>query len=292
MFIKEARIYNFRLLNNLLSVEIMKESIITIDGENYTFVTHENRTSICFSGTTAPIAENKVIVVTVPRVIVITRNNGDILFILRGGEKDKYSVITAQQLYDKLAYQWFEPLADNYRELLYVNTSDDVKEAYRHFTWEDIDKFACVERPSWEYKNNWEGDWKSNPEGGAGYLMSMINGIPYWNDAVGQIPFAVDTYRLWKNIPVTVETGITWATGRPKDAVMQRKDYSNKYDNFFVLRGALYAAKKFIYRISPHHYNYPSVNVVENIQPINASLLGQPISQQDFDNYAIWNKKQ
>lgn len=269
----------------------MKVITVTIDGENYNFATHENHTGLYVRGTTAPAAENKVIVVTVPRVIVVTRNNGDILFILRGAEKDEYSVITAQKLYDKLAYQWFEPLADNYRELLYVNTSDDVKEAYRHFTWEDIDKFACVDRFLLSYHTDLKGDWKASPEGGSGYLMSMIDSVPYWNDAIGQIPFAVDTYRLWKNIPATVETGITWQTGNTRDALMQRKDYSNKYDNFFVLRGALYAAKKFTYEISPHRDSYPSVNVVENIQPISASLLGQAISQQDFDNYAIWNKK-
>jgi hypothetical protein len=291
LFIKEARIYDFRLSNHLLGIKIMKETTITIDGENYTFVTHENRTALCFRGTTAPASENKVIVVTVPRVIVVTRNNGDILFILRGGEKDKYCVITAQQLYDKLAYQWFEPLADNYRELLYVNTSDDVKVAYRHFTWEDIDNFACVDRFALSYHKNMHGDWKKNPEAGAGYLLTMIEGMPYWCDAIGQIPFAVDTYRLHKNIPETINTGIAWGTGIAKDAFMKNKDYSNKYDNFFVLRGALYAAKKFTYEISPHRDNYPSVNVVENIQPISASLLGQPISQQDFDNYAIWNKK-
>lgn len=33
----------------------------------------------------------------------------------------------AQDLYDKFQYQWFEPLADNYRELLYVNEADYAK---------------------------------------------------------------------------------------------------------------------------------------------------------------------
>ena len=37
--------------------------------------------------------------------------------------------MTAQELYDKFRYQWFEPLADNYRELLYVNEADYAKEA-------------------------------------------------------------------------------------------------------------------------------------------------------------------
>lgn len=63
--------------------------------------------------------------------------------------------------------------------------------------------------------------------------------MPYWTDAVGQIPFAVDTYRDKQSITKTVQVGIEWGDGTwAGDA-----DYSNEYDNYFVLRGAIYASK-------------------------------------------------
>jgi hypothetical protein len=49
---------------------------------------------------------------------------------LHGKEEDNFAIITAQELYDKFLYQWFEPLADNYRELLFVNEADYAKEIY------------------------------------------------------------------------------------------------------------------------------------------------------------------
>jgi len=73
------------------------------------------------------------------------------LFVLRGGENDSFEIMTAQNLYDKFKYQWFEPLAGGYRELLYVNDADYVRNAYKIFTWSDVAKFSLVDRPSYSF---------------------------------------------------------------------------------------------------------------------------------------------
>jgi hypothetical protein len=120
--------------------------------------------------------------------------------------------------------------------------------------------------------------------------LSLIDNIPYWSDAVGQIPFAVGTYRTFHTIKATVETGITWATGGPLDALMQKSDSTNEYDNFFVLRGALYASKKFSYNISPSGKTYPAVEVEETSHDVNAKSLGKSITKEELDKHGVWNK--
>ncbi|HBY0108012.1 hypothetical protein QAB11_016810 [Klebsiella pneumoniae] len=68
--------------------------------------------------------------------------------------------MTAQKLHDEFRYQWYEPLADNYRELLYVNEADYAKPAYKILSLADIAKFPLVDRPSYSFYKNMEGDWK------------------------------------------------------------------------------------------------------------------------------------
>jgi hypothetical protein len=135
---------------------------------------------------------------------LITRKNKVPLFALRPNteDKQKFRIIVAQNLYDKDKIQWFEPLANNYRELIWVHpksytTGSLQHEAYKYCSWEDIIKFSVVDRLSIAYGKNFWGDWKRQKEGGAGYLLAMVDGMSYWTDAVGQIPFAVDTTRLY-----------------------------------------------------------------------------------------------
>ncbi|MGE4802437.1 hypothetical protein AB8989_18895 [Yersinia hibernica] len=155
----------------------------------------------------------------------MTRKNAGVLFVLRGGEADSLKVLTAQVLYDQYKYQWFEPLADNYRELLYVNQEDYVKDAYKVYSWKDIANFSLVNRALLSYLNNGSGDWKNAFDGGDKYLLSLIDNLPYWSDAIGQIPFSVGTYRTFHTITATVETGMAWATGVPWDALMQKNRF-------------------------------------------------------------------
>lgn len=171
-----------------------------------------------------------------------------------------------------------------------MNDADYILDAYKVFTWEDITKFALVERALMSYRTEGRGDWKNVSDGGDRYLLSLIDNIPYWSDAVGQIPFAVGTYRTFHTIKATVETGITWATGGPLDALMQKSDSTNEYDNFFALRGALYASKKFSYNISPSGKTYPAVEVEETSHDVNVKSLGKSITKEELDKYGIWNK--
>ncbi|KEY59827.1 hypothetical protein [Serratia sp. DD3] len=268
----------------------MKEININIDGESHLIITKDGKTALGVKGNTTPEADSKEQKVEVPNILIVTRKNADVLFVLKGGEGDLFKIVTAQELYDKFKYQWFEPLADDYRVLIYVNKAEDVKDAYKHFTWDDIVNFSLVDRPSISYYNKLEGDWKHNQNGGADYLLTMIDGIPYWTDAIGQIPFAFDTYREHKNIPATVETGITWGTGKGSDVILGNKDESNTYDNFFVLRGAIFASKKFSYSIEQTGKTYPPVIVREMAHSIDSKELGKVISTLEYERYAIWKK--
>ncbi len=184
----------------------MKKINIEVDGTPYLIVTKDGKTELGIKGNTTPENDSAPHDIKVPNILIITRKNGEVLFVLRGAEKDEFSILTDQTLCDKFRYQWFEPLADNYRELLFVNDADYAKEAYKTFTWDDIAKFSLVDRPSYSFYKNMEGDWKQNPEGGAGYLLVLISDIPYWTDAVGQIQFAVDTYRSTQSITKTVQS--------------------------------------------------------------------------------------
>ncbi|EDW1644277.1 hypothetical protein EK69_004589 [Salmonella enterica subsp. enterica] len=264
----------------------MKKINLDVDDKSYLILTRDGKTELGIKGNTTPEKDEEAHKINVPNILIITRKNSDVLFVLRGSERDSFRIMTAQELYDEFKYQWFEPLADNYRELLYVNNADYVKEAYKIFSWGDIVRFSLIDRTPLSFRPKGEGDWKNNLKGGAGYLLVMINKIPYWTDAVGQIPFAIDTYRMHKNIPSTVETGMIWGTGKRFDAA----DKTNTYDNFFVLRGALYASQRFTYSIKSGCGTYPSVEVIEKDNDTPANQLGNTITSEEYVKYAIWAK--
>lgn len=269
----------------------MKKINIEVDGKPYLIITKDRKTELGVKGNTTPEKDEEAHSIEVPNILIITRKNADVLFVLRGGGNDSFKIMTAKVLYDESQYQWFEPLADNYRELLYVNDADYVKCAYKVFTWGDIARFALVDRPLLSYRNEGSGDWKYVSGGGDKFLLSLIDNIPYWSDAVGQIPFAVGTYRTFHTIKATIETGMVWATGKPLDVLMQKSDSTNEYDNFFVLRGALYASKKFTYRVKYTGKTYPAVEVSELTNYVNYEELGNPITKEELELYGIWNKK-
>lgn len=264
----------------------MKKISIEVDGKSYLIVTKDEKTELGIKGNTTPEKDEETHEIYVPNILIITRKNADVLFVLRGGENDSFAIMTAQDLYDKFQYQWFEPLADNYRELLYVNEADYAKKSYKIFNWDNIAEFSVIDRTPLAFRPKGEGDWKNNRLGGDSYLLVMINKIPYWTDAVGQIPFAIDTYRMSKNIPSTIETGMIWGTGKRTDVA----DRTNTYDNFFVLRGALYASQRFTYSIKSGGGTYPAVNVVEQDNRTSADALGNPITSEEYAKYADWNK--
>lgn len=263
---------------------MMKKINLDVDGRSYIILTRDGKTELGIKGNTTPEKDEEAHAIEVPNILIITRKNADVLFVLRGSENDSFKIMTAQELYDKLRYQWFEPLADNYRELLYVNNADYAKKAYKIFSWADIAKFSLVDRPSYSYYKNMKGDWKQNPHGGDGYLLVLIADIPYWTDAVGQIPFAVDTYRETKSIVNTVKTGIEWGSG----TLTGEMDYTNEYDNYFVLRGAIYSSKNFSYEIKDSGKSYPAVVTTEINNSVDPDILGNQINNDELIKYGIW----
>jgi hypothetical protein len=157
--------------------------------------------------------------------------------------------LTAKQLYKK-KYQWFEPLADNYYPIISKAEKLAEMSELKHFTWSNIAAFADVDRISASYMGGGSGDWKYVSEGADEYLLVTVGGEPYWGDAIGQIPFAVDTYRecLYNThnpteaIVRTLVIGMAYGDG---DIMNPKKDESNTYDNLMILRGALYAYHKY-----------------------------------------------
>ncbi|VDR26617.1 Uncharacterised protein [Raoultella terrigena] len=269
----------------------MRRINIKIDGRTYVVVSKGGKSELGIKGNTTPEKDESPHEIDIPNILIITRRNADVLFILKGDEKDSFKIITAQELYNKFQYQWFEPLADNYRELLYVNDADYVMSAYKIYTWDSIAKFSLVKRPLLSYRAEGSGDWKNLSDGGDGFLLSLIDNIPYWSDAIGQIPFAVGTYRAFHSIKATIDAGMVWATGKPLDALMQKTDSTTEYDNFFVLRGALYASKKFSYSAKTNGGNYPAVDIVESSVDVSAKILGKSITKEELEQYGIWNQK-
>ncbi|WP_312344793.1 hypothetical protein [Leclercia sp.] len=83
---------------------------------------------------------------------------------------------------------------------------------------------------------------------------------------------------------------MTWATGNPLDALMQKSDSTNEYDNFFVLLDALYASKKFSYKIAPSGKTYPAVQLEETSHDVNAKSLGESITKEELEKYGVWKK--
>lgn len=267
----------------------MKKINLVVDGKPYLIVTKDGKTELGIKGSTTPEKDKESHDIDIPNILIITRGNADVLFVLRCGDKDSFKIMTAQDLY-KLKYQWFEPFADNYRELIFINTEEYIIDAYKVYSWEDIAKFALVDRALLSYRTEGSGDWKNVCDGGDKFLLSLIDNVPYWSDAVGQIPFAVGTYRTFHTIKATVETGMTWATGNPIDAILQNSDSTNEYDNFFVLRGALYANRKFTYVVVATGKTYPAAEVTESSVEVSAEVLGKSITKEELEEYGIWNK--
>ena len=213
-----------------------------------------------------------------------------ILFVLRA-PNEGLKFVTAQTLYTKYQYQWFEPLADNYRELIYLNNKEYTKDAYKHFTWKEIDDFASEKRLPLAFQPGWSGDWKNSHLGGDKYLMVMVDNYPYWTDAVGQIPFSINTYRAFKSVRDVIKIGIEWGPGDIKSRFEGKFDNTNKYDNHFVLRGALYASKKYSYIIQRNASGqYPAVNIIEKINIVDPGQLGNSITNDEISEYATWNR--
>ena len=266
---------------------MIKENVL-IKGITYQFETKNNETELVYDIELTNSKNDDPVDVEIPRILVVTRSSGEILFILECADDENFEILSALKLYER-KIQWFEPLADNYRELLYVNNSDYIKGAYKVFTWNDIYEFSLIDRNSVAYRTRGAGDWKYVADGADGYILSLIDGVPYWSDAVGQIPFAIDTYRLLRNKNTVKFFGGVFAEGdfsaAIKSLITGNLDKTNSWDNYFALRGSLFAEKKFTYKSVPTGKNYPKVVLNEVITDYDVSNLSNPITSSDRDKY-------
>jgi hypothetical protein len=283
------------------------ETLIPLNGTTYTFETdlEKKRTELKLRVQSTPSQHKQPKAQTVPAAWLVTTSNGIPLFALKPRPEDQiFRVLTARQLYATRA-QWFEPLADNYRVLIWNNPESATAEttvhaAYKHFTWKQIIEFAKVDRPSISFYSGNAGDWKQASYGGAGYLLVLVDGQPYWADAIGQTPFAVDTFKKYfaqyenkgKAIRKTVETGIGWGDG----TLFGSSDPCNEYDNYMVLRGTLWASENHSLasdEITVPGADYPITQSISRtvFTPTGDSRMKSPIDPVSASTYGVWKQR-
>lgn len=157
--------------------------------------------------------------------------------------------MTAKEVYDK-GTQWFEPLADNYMKMTDMNKGITEMSELKHFSWDQVAEFSEKDRWMTSYSQGGSGDWKASKEGADGYLMVTVGGKPYWADAIRQIPFATDyftdklaeTGNYSTSVNSTLQKGMEYGEGKLFGG---STDKSNTYDNYFLLRGALWAGQRY-----------------------------------------------
>ena len=145
--------------------------------------------------------------------------------------------------------------------LLSVNANIRKSESFKHFTWQDIIDFAEIDRNMLSYRFHGSGDWKAEGKPANGYLLVEIEGIPYWADAIGQIPFALNDYRnYYKNSfdseyaeRNTIADGAQFANSSLWNLIFPSYDYSNTYDNAMIKRAIAWAKHRY-YKSVEHTY--------------------------------------
>ena len=119
-----------------------------------------------------------------------------------------------------------------------------------YFTWRDIVEFAeALYQP---VKNRFDlmdfvkyfsgnsGDWKAVDNGAKSYRLVSMEGIPYWADAVGQIPFAINTYKAFYSFAnnhtsaknAVVNIGYIFSKGKSSELLDLRKYI--QWDTWFI----------------------------------------------------------
>lgn len=276
-----------------------------INSKDYKLQTDDGKNSLVYHPSDWHLGENNKKIIYAPSTWLITRKNGSPLFALEpAGPDEDFKAITADTLYSK-KIQWFDPSADHYRKLLWVHSDaptsgTQAAQAFKHFQWSDIIDFSVVDRLSISFSSRLSGDWKASREGADGFLLVLVEGIPYWSDAIGQIPFAVDTYRhhlerlgdVNRAIRATVETGITYGDGNP---LIPNADQTNEYDNYMVLRGALWAAENFQLskqkRVVEGNIGGRTLEQTLTIyNPSSDSKLRTPVDVETLVKYGAWLK--
>ena len=234
----------------------------------------------CFAGNPVWFADDK------GDTLRVTTKDGSFLFSL-DDKKATTTDITAKKLYDK-GIQWFEPLADNYMPLIKTAADLSTNPNLKHFTWQQVADFAEVNRPMASYRQGGAGDWKMSKDGADGYYLVTVGNYPYWSDAIGQIAYAVDfftdnyllTGEKGPSIRKTVQKGKEYGEGKLFGG---KTDDSNTYDNYFILRGSLWASKRYSLEVTKR----PLRSDKRKLKRTNYSpdKLQTPISKEEKNDY-------
>ena len=217
----------------------------------------------------------------------ITTDKGRYLFTLDDGTTT-LRVLTAKELYD-MGIQWFEPLADNYFPLIKKASNLSSNPSLKHFTWEQVADFSEKDRLMIAYRQGGSGDWKSEKNGADGYFLVTVEGYPYWADAIGQIAFAVDYYtdlykasgNVYSSIASTIKKGKKYGEGK---LIGGEVDNSNTYDNYFLLRGALWASKRYHRTVEKGSFGSKKIELRKNEQCLPEEL-NKRIRKEDAEKY-------
>ncbi|MDA9908882.1 RHS repeat-associated core domain-containing protein, partial [Schleiferiaceae bacterium] len=172
----------------------------------------------------------------------VTSSDGALLFRLYDG-KEELRTVTAREAYAE-GIQWFSPQAENYMPILKTYEGLYTERA-KHFYKSDIEKFASKDRSNFSYRSGGSGDWKAENKPGDGYLLSTMDGFPYWTDALGQIPFAANLVRKNEEdftdqnelINDCLLTIFKYGDGNP---FSPEADATMSYDNLIALRAILW----------------------------------------------------
>ncbi|GAB6950300.1 hypothetical protein JCM15640A_18850 [Hoylesella timonensis 4401737 = DSM 22865 = JCM 15640] len=181
----------------------------------------------------------------------VINSRGTYLFTLDNHQANRTN-ITAKDLYAE-GVQWFESSADNYMPLLFVSTNIRESDSFTHFSWDDIISFSEVDRSMLSYRTGGSGDWKAEGNPGNGYLMVEVEGVPYWADAIGQIPFTLNEYRnvlgrtknSEKAAGETIDMGKRFGNGSLLNIFFPSPDNSNSYDNAIIKRSVDWAKNRY-----------------------------------------------
>jgi hypothetical protein len=243
------------------------------------------------------ILANNPILFTDPLGDTIRWNDarGRTLMLLDDGLKGMLTQNT-RDIYNR-AIQWFEPEADNYMKAFYTNPDIGKIDGIKHFSWDDIvnysDKHTSLVGYIWNGAFN---DWKSHKDGADGNFLVTVGGKAYWGDAIGQIPFALSEMRsnlkegrsIEMAVKKTIESGKKFGGG-----LFGSADNSKSYDNFMIIRGALFAAQRFTaLKVPTTHYiehgmKVESFDIQLKNKPANSNLMGNPIDKKTSTKYGF-----
>ena len=205
---------------------------------------------------------------------VVNRHN-HFLFSL-DDRSTKNTTITAWDLYNK-GIQWFEPEADNYYPLLSVSNDIEKVDGIAHYSWQEIESFSMIDRFMYSYRSGGSGDFKKDKP-----FLCTVDGIPYWTDAIGQIPFAINCYKKrlmdgytpQEAMKYTQRIGHLFAKGR----LTIFDSAPNDYDNMMIKRACNWAKLGFTtggtkkcgwymyYEVLRTDYNFNNMAVWERVK--------------------------